>query len=545
MFINMEDFNENESENLNTSSKTSTLRFSNDENDLPFNNSFDNKDTFNLLNNLNIKTEMLSFDKMPNKEEFLNSIKNNITSEDIEPIITKEVINFDEASKNTIKFEFEDAENIIKETKELTSEFNQTVKFEDIEDELLTQELTSEFNPTVKFEDLKDELITKELTSELKSTIKFENLEDQEIKTKELTLDKNYSNINLFNLDDIYDNENQDEDILNYKIVEEETTNGTEKVNFTKKLVNSLTQILFNDEPELNKGSQYLKEKNINEIDYVGDRKISKEQKKLFKEEKINKNKKIKIDFKLDYNKLPKFYKSEFLNSKIKYYLSIIISLISCGTLIATIYNVVNQINSPWLFLPQAIFMIFCFIFTMTSHLKYSSFKKEVKINNYNIQNENPTTTITRTYKSLCTSNINLNWFSATTYLVSGLIILLTFIVTYFHNLINLGINDFNLLIVNGNDTSPIIVVGMFGALVFSTLFIQIFYNIYNNYRKNSIELFYNKELIEPELVKKYKSSANKRGLICFLTTTIVLSFVVVLTYFILKKRTAKTLKIN
>lgn len=189
--------------------------------------------------------------------------------------------------------------------------------------------------------------------------------------------------------------------------------------------------------------------------------------------------------------------------------------------------------------------MIFCFIFTMTSHLKYSSFKKEVKINNYNIQNENPTTTITRTYKSLCTSNINLNWFSATTYLVSGLIILLTFIVTYFHNLINLGINDFNLLIVNGNDTSPIIVVGMFGALVFSTLFIQIFYNIYNNYRKNSIELFYNKELIEPELVKKYKSSANKRGLICFLTTTIVLSFVVVLTYFILKKRTAKTLKIN
>ena len=64
---------------------------------------------------------------------------------------------------------------------------------------------------------------------------------------------------------------------------------------------------------------------------------------------------------------------------------------------------------------------------------------KELKTYGYQINKDTNLASINRIYRQLVTSNYYLNWGAASLYIVSGMLILLTFIVTYFINVFDHG----------------------------------------------------------------------------------------------------------
>lgn len=304
------------------------------------------------------------------------------------------------------------------------------------------------------------------------------------------------------------------------------------------------TRIYFDDDLE-----QHLKTHNINK-DFdnyqekeINDYKIVNEEAPIKKENYfrkiINKNK----DFKENLSNVTQYYKFEYRYSKITWYFSIFLNLCSVVAISLGSYAIFGMGMSPWLYLPISLFIIACFSFFIINTIKIKSMKKELKNNGYQISKENASATITSIYKKLITSNYYLNWGAAALYVVSGLLILMTFIVCYFINLADRGapMPNFGDLIINrGMNNSPLIVVWTFASMCFVALFLQLLYNPLNIYRRNQIEVFYGKTLISEEMIEKYRKSANRKGIAIFVVSTAVISLIVLLVYFILKKRTKR-----
>ncbi len=180
-----------------------------------------------------------------------------------------------------------------------------------------------------------------------------------------------------------------------------------------------------------------------------------------------------------------------------------------------------------------------------------------MRLHSYEFTKEDALPSINRIYKKLITSNYYLNWGAASVYVISGLLILLTFIVTYFVNVFDHGSKQsvFGDLVCHYwtgwdghnmgsitvvNDNSAYIVVWTFASICFLMMFLQMLCNPLNIYRRNQIEVFYGKTLISEEMIEKYKKSANRKGLAVFIGSTLVVSFIVVITWLVLRRK-AKT----
>ncbi len=195
-----------------------------------------------------------------------------------------------------------------------------------------------------------------------------------------------------------------------------------------------------------------------------------------------------------------------------------------------------------WLFLPQGLFNAVALGFLIFGIFNFNNIRKELKINNYVIANEKVTPYIKRKYKSLCTSYIILNWICLTVYFVGGLILLLVYIIAYFHNLINQGINNFGYLVIQNNNDVLVIVMWVVVATMLFFLLWQIISYIINHKRKSEIELYYQQDIITDEMVQKYKKSANKKGLAIFLICTIAISLTVLVVWLVLRKLSISSL---
>ncbi len=65
-------------------------------------------------------------------------------------------------------------------------------------------------------------------------------------------------------------------------------------------------------------------------------------------------------------------------------------------------------------------------------------------------------------------------------------------------------------------------------------------YNPLNVYRRNQIETFYGKTLISEETMTQLKKNANRKGLAIFAASTFVVSFIVLITYLVLRRKSRK-----
>lgn len=358
--------------------------------------------------------------------------------------------------------------------------------------------------------------------------------------------------LNDFVLHNNKDNEEEEEIIVDYldekinEIIDNQTMNdyykNIEEEQDIKK-TSEHTRIYFDDEIE-----HHLRENDSNnceqqiatncEIELIDEINEKPEKNSFFKKIR-NKSK----EFRENLTNVAQYYKFEYRYSKFTWWVSIFLNLCSVTALSLGSYAIFGLGMSQWLYLPICLFSIVCLCCFIMNTIKIKSMKKELKNNGYQLSKENATATITSIYKKLITSNYYLNWGAAALYVVSGLLILLTFIVCYFINLADRGapMPEFGDLIINrGTNNSPLIVVWTFAALCFSAMLLQLIYNPLNIYRRNQIEVFYGKTLISEEMIEKYRKSANRKGIAIFIVSTAVISLVVLIVYFVMKKKTKR-----
>lgn len=312
---------------------------------------------------------------------------------------------------------------------------------------------------------------------------------------------------------------------------------------------NLYSRVYFDEEIEKHIGNKTITQSQIDDkytipyVDSVNVQTMQQETKRKGISEKLKKFKPKKV--KENLSSVPQFYKFEYKYAKIAWYVSISL-MVSCILVISLgAYAVFGAGISTWLFMPIVLYIIGCFSYFIINTIKLNSMKKELKTNGYIITKDNIMTSITSVYKKLITSNYYLNWGSAGLYVVSGLLILMTFIVCYFINLANRDgpMPEFGeLLIGNTRDNNaPLIVVCTFGSLCGLALIAQLIYNPLNVYRRNQIEVFYGQTLISEEMIEKYRKSANRKGIALFIVSTAVVSIIVLLVYFFMKRKSKKS----
>ena len=304
------------------------------------------------------------------------------------------------------------------------------------------------------------------------------------------------------------------------------------------------TRVYFDEEIEshINKNSSDIVDTNneiinhnINQDDLLKQNNIKQTFFQKFKEKSK--------DFKKNLANVEQFYKFEYRYAKITWIISIFFSLIAIGLMCGISYVIFGLNYSTWLYLPVVLFSVLCFSTLIINTIRVRSMKKELKNNGYQITKDTGLTSITSIYKRLITSNYYLNWGAASIYVVSGLLILMTFIVCYFINLADRGApmpNFGDLIIQRGTNNSPLIVVWTFASLCFTTMILQLIFNPLNIYRKNQIEVFYGKTLISEEMIEKYRKNANRKGIAIFIGSTAIISLTVLIVYFVMKKKAKK-----
>lgn len=242
------------------------------------------------------------------------------------------------------------------------------------------------------------------------------------------------------------------------------------------------------------------------------------------------------------YKKVPKFFRFEYKTSIVCFWLSSIFLL--AGFSLLTYIAVASSMGTLdyWLLLPTGVcILVFGCLFTKSA-LDYNYLHKDLRNSNFLVDESTPMTSIRKMYKKLIGANISLNWISAAVYVVSGLGVLLTYVVTYFMNLTALEYNDFTRLVIGSNNYLPVIFVWVFVGISCLALLIQITFNIINRKRRNDIELFYKNPIFDELEVSKIKKNANIKGAIIFSFSVFVVGFIVLMVYFILKRKKSRIL---
>ncbi len=257
-----------------------------------------------------------------------------------------------------------------------------------------------------------------------------------------------------------------------------------------------------------------------------------------------------KLFHKEHFSTVPSFYRFEYYYANTNWWISIALVLTTILTFSLSSYAIFGLGYNEWLYLPNTLFGLGTISYFILSTIKKRSMIKELRTYGYIFTKDDALPSINRVYKQLITSNYYLNWGAASLYVVSGLLILLTFIVTYFINVFDHGgkFSTFGDLVIHywvtpGSGAAAIdnnaayIVVWTFASICFLMAFLQMLFNPLNIYRRNQIEVFYGKTLISEEMIEKYRKSANRKGLIMFIASTIVVSFVVLITWLVLRRK--------
>ncbi|MGL4950871.1 MAG: MSC_0882 family membrane protein [Mycoplasma sp.] len=302
---------------------------------------------------------------------------------------------------------------------------------------------------------------------------------------------------------------------------------------FTKSFA---TKILFNESET--PSEEITKELNAADHVVIDQQKLEKEAKDKEKKQLKAKNKKNK---RAAWLLIPKFFRFEMRMTLSVLLLSLFILVLSigAGTWIAVASFGFNSMSGYWLFMPSISAFISSFAL-INFGLNFKLMKKELKMSGNKFDKSEPFVSTSKTYKKLITANVNLNWISASIYMLSAIAILTTYLTSYFINLLNHFINDFTLLKIAGTNPTPLYIVWtLVGAIIF-TLVYQITFNFLNKMRKNEIELYHKEIIMDADTQIQLRKSVNTRGMICFAFSTLVLGLVALLTYFILKRKKAK-----
>lgn len=310
------------------------------------------------------------------------------------------------------------------------------------------------------------------------------------------------------------------------------TSQSKVKNNFEEKYAEQYsTKILFDD--KLNNMSKADLTREINDADNIT---IKSKKQKQVSAQKIAKMKAKQLRTE-QYKSVPKFFRFEYKTAKICLALTSIFFAATLGLI--TYMAIISSMGmlDYWLLLPASIcVLVFGCLFTKST-LDYSYLHKDLKNSNFQIDESTPMTSIRKMYKKLLGANISLNWMAATVYVMSGFGVLLTYIVTYFMNLTSLEFNDFTRLIIGSSNFLPVIFVWVFVGVASLALLIQITFNIINRKRRNDIELFYKNPIIDELAVAKIKKNANIKGGIIFSFSLLVVGFIVLMVYFILRRK--------
>lgn len=191
---------------------------------------------------------------------------------------------------------------------------------------------------------------------------------------------------------------------------------------------------------------------------------------------------------------------------------------------------------SYYLFIPIGMGTLIFGTFFFLMYFRYSLFRKEILNHELSLNNKEPIVSIRNVYRRLMTLNININWGCATIYVLCLFGILGTYVAAYFINLINYQINDFTYLTLGNGNNITNICVWTFAGICFALLPIQFIANIINYKRRNDIDAYYGKLIIDETLIAKYKKTANIRGAIIFTLLTIILGIVLIVAFLILRK---------
>ncbi len=204
-----------------------------------------------------------------------------------------------------------------------------------------------------------------------------------------------------------------------------------------------------------------------------------------------------------------------------------------------TCYEVYGNNQSVYYFIPAGIVAFVTLVIFSDRWYTLRRLRREILINNYILETDKPLMSLKRIYKKLVLANYNLNWFSGIIYLWSVLGVTGTYLITYFINYFQYGINNFGLLEISGN-IAPTIIMWSFAALSFFMLPVQFILNVINRTRKNNIDEFYGKEIISDELIIKYKKSARWKWIIILAISLLILTLPILITRFVLKKKSKK-----
>lgn len=243
-----------------------------------------------------------------------------------------------------------------------------------------------------------------------------------------------------------------------------------------------------------------------------------------------------KVKQKID---LPKFIKFENFFLIINIVVSSIFFAGTLGVLGYILYLILANNESYFLLIPASLLSLIGLTWNTITIYRYRCLKKELKRSDYQINPDNPLISLKKIYKRIIVSNINLNWASALIYTVSGLTILLCFIVVYFMNLINYQINDFGALTL-GQDITPSVIVWSLAGICFALIPIQIIFNILNKRRMDNMEFYYQKEIINEQAVIEYKKQARKRWKIIYASIVFVIGIIILVTYLVLRRKAKK-----
>jgi hypothetical protein len=172
---------------------------------------------------------------------------------------------------------------------------------------------------------------------------------------------------------------------------------------------------------------------------------------------------------------------------------------------------------------------------------KYYCFRGESKTINFKDEKTLSINTM-KVYKRLKTGYINVNWMSLTSYIVSGLIILINFIVAWADTRVKFGTWDINMVPANlrGHYMIYEIIFWASVSAILITLILHATLLLTNYIRTSRIENFYNFQIVSQEDLDLIKKQKNRRDLIIFLCS---IAFVCIIGFFIyrLVKRNRST----
>ncbi|MDR0674870.1 MAG: hypothetical protein LBF36_01220 [Mycoplasmataceae bacterium] len=240
----------------------------------------------------------------------------------------------------------------------------------------------------------------------------------------------------------------------------------------------------------------------------------------------------------------PVFYKKELKNvfwSFITWTVFWVIMLGSSGT--AIYFIVMDNQCSNYVSILLAPFVILVTSLWIVAINKFYCFRGESKTINFKDE-KTLSINVTKVYKRLKTGYININWMSLTSYIVSLLAILINFIVAWADTRVPFGTWNINNVPEEIRNSYIIYEVIFWSAVVaiLLTIVLQATLLLTNYIRASRIENFYNFQIVSQEELTFIKKQKNRRDLIIFLCTIVLVGIIGFFIYRLVKR--SKTNKV-